>query len=346
MDSRLSKSLKTELVAGEASMWFIEFRTGEVTVADRTRFYEWLRRSPEHIQAYLEIAEGWAELPTSDPAHRLDVEQLIARARESRDENVVPLSMQTTATQRRTVSVRMAIAASVAGVALLLGAVVWGFLYRANTYSTGIGEQRTVRLQDGSTIELNALSSVRVRLSSRTREVDLRDGQALFRVAKDPERPFLVHSDATTVRAVGTEFDVYRKRSGTVVTVLEGRVAVAEVDGRPQPVYLGAGDQVVVPPQHEATPTSPQHADVAVATAWVQKRLIFEETPLAEVADEYNRYNTRRLVIVGAQLQSIGISGVYSSTDPDSLLGFLRAQPNIVLTENDHEIEVRLRDAQ
>ena len=53
MDSRLSKSLKTELVAGEASMWFIEFRTGEVTVADRTRFYEWLRRSPEHIQAYL-----------------------------------------------------------------------------------------------------------------------------------------------------------------------------------------------------------------------------------------------------------------------------------------------------
>ncbi|MBS0420302.1 MAG: FecR domain-containing protein [Proteobacteria bacterium] len=344
MESRLSKSVKGELVAAEASQWFIEFRTGEMSLADRSRFYEWLRRSPEHIQAYLEIAEGWAELPTSDPGHRIDIQHLIARARDSRDENVVPLSLQATAAPRRTSTLRMAVAACVAGVALILGAVVWGFLYRANTYSTGIGEQRTVRLQDGSTIELNALSSVRVRLSSGAREVDLRDGQALFRVAKDPDRPFLVHSGATTVRAVGTEFDVYRKRSGTIVTVVEGRVAVAEVGDRPQLVYLAAGDQVVVPPQPKVQQSPPKHADVAVATAWVQKRLIFEGTPLAEVADEYNRYNTRRLVIVGAELRSIGISGIYSSTDPDSLLGFLRAQPNIVLTESDHEIEVRLRD--
>lgn len=340
MDSRQSKSLQGELVAAEASMWFIEFRTGEMTPADRSRFYEWLRRSPEHIQAYLEIAEGWAELPTSDPAHRLDIQELITRARESRDENVVALSLQATATPRRHGSFRATLAASVAGVLLILGLGVWGLLSRADTYSTGIGEQRTIRLQDGSTIELNALSSLRVRLSASAREVDLQDGQALFRVAKDPVRPFLVHSGETTVRAVGTQFDVYRKRSGTVVTVIEGRVVVSEA----APVYLAAGDQVTVPSQHKAQAEQPKHTDVAVATAWVQKRLIFDETPLAEVADEYNRYNTRRLVIVGAQLRSIGISGVYSSTDPDSLLGFLRAQPNIVLTESDREIQVRLRD--
>jgi len=68
------------------------------------------------------------------------------------------------------------------------------------------------------------------------------------------------------------------------------------------------------------------------------------ETPLAEVAEEFNRYNSRRLVIVDPQLRSVGISGVYSSTDPDSLLGFLRAQPNIELSETDSEIRVTLRE--
>jgi transmembrane sensor len=319
-----------------------------MTLTDRSRFYEWLRRSPEHIQAYLEIAEGWAELPTADPGHRLDLQELIARARESRDENVVMLPVQPAATARRGVS-RKVLAASLAGMTLLLGFVVWSILSRANTYTTGIGEQRTLQLQDGSTIELNAHSSVRIRLTGLTREVDLKDGQALFRVAKDSARPFLVHSDGTTVRAVGTQFDVYRKRSGTVVTVLEGRVAVAEVGDSKgvngsEPVLLAAGDQVTVPAQRAPKADQPRHADVAVATAWVQKRLIFEETPLAEVAEEFNRYNTRRLVIEGADLQARGISGVYSSTDPDSLLGFLRAQPNIVLTADDREIRVRLRN--
>jgi transmembrane sensor len=354
MNIRSSKTAKADLVATEASAWFIEFRTADMTTGDRTRFYEWLRRSPDHIQAYLEIAEGWAELPTSDPEHRLDIQSIIARARQSQDGNVVSLSPREPLLAKRKLLSTTALAASLAGVALVLGLAVWSYLNHANTYRTGVGEQRTVRLLDGSTVELNALSSVRVRLSKNTREVDLREGQALFRVAKDPARPFLVHSGGTTVRAVGTQFDVYRKSTGTVVTVVEGRVAVAEADNaggaldegnaRPvTPLFLVAGEQVTVPTQ-KAVAEKPQPADVAVATAWVQKRLIFEETPLAEVAVEFNRYNSRRLVIVDPQLRSVGISGVYSSTDPDSLLGFLRAQPNIALSEAGSEIRVTLRE--
>jgi transmembrane sensor len=208
---------------------------------------------------------------------------------------------------------------------------------------------------DGSTIELNALSTIRVRLSKNTREIDLREGQALFHVAKDQARPFIVRSDGTTVRAVGTQFDVYRKRSGTVVTVLEGRVAVAESNlavpvlnrdlPAQAPIFLVAGQQVTLPTNDSAKEEpKPRRADVAAATAWVQKRLIFEETPLVEVAEEFNRYSTRRLVIADRELRSMGISGVYSSTDPDSLLGFLRAQPNIQLSETDKEVRVALRE--
>jgi len=353
-----SKTTKADIVA-EASAWFIDFRAGDVTTSARVRFDEWLRRSPEHIQAYLEIAAGWAELPTSDPQGRIDVSALIQRASESGDENIVALAPSSPRPPRRRRSLRVeAWAASLAGVALVIGLSVSAYLYEANSYRTGVGEQRTVRLADGSTIELNALSSIRVHLSRNTREVELTEGQALFHVAKDRARPFIVHSDGTAVRAVGTQFDVYRRHDGTVVTVLEGRVAVAETNassaavgqrGTPAaPLFLTAGEQVTVPPQELARESlreapKPKHTDVAVATAWVQKRLIFEDTPLADVAEEFNRYNTRRMVI-DPELQAIGISGVYSSTDPDSLLGFLRAQPNIQLSETDKEIRVALRE--
>jgi len=348
--SNRETNLKPDIVA-EASAWFIEFRAGDITASTRAKFNEWLRRSPEHIQAYIEIAAGWAELPTADPERRLDIPALIKRARESQEENVVPLSPWAPArVHRRRLSVR-AWAASLAGIAIIVGAGAWLTLYRANTFSTGVGEQRTVRLADGSTIELNALSTVRVRLSEKERDIDLTEGQALFHVAKDPARPFIVQSGTTTVRAVGTQFDVYHKENGTVVTVVEGRVAVADSESslvapnQPAPsLLLVAGEQVTMPakPLSKSEP-KPKHADVAVATAWVQKRLIFEETPLASVAEEFNRYNTRRLVILDPEVKSMGISGVYSSTDPDSLLGFLRAQPNIQLVESDREVRVTLR---
>jgi transmembrane sensor len=356
MNKRTSKDTKPDLVA-EASGWFIEFRTGEVTSSDRARFDEWLRRSPEHIQVYLEIAAGWAELPTSDPQGRIDITELIQRARAGGDENVVPLPTASSVRRGRR-RVGVSAWASLAAVAVVVGLAIGVYWYQGSIYRTGVGEQRTVRLLDGSTVELNALSRIRVRLSRTMREIDLTEGQGLFHVAKDPSRPFIVYSDGTTVRAVGTQFDVYRKHDETVVTVLEGRVAVAEAGAaisasdqkvrQDAPIFLTAGEQVTMPAREVAksVPKSapkPKYTDPAVATAWVQKRLIFEDTPLSEVADEFNRYNLRRLLI-DPELRSVGISGVYSSTDPDSLLGFLRAQPNIQLSETDQEIHVALRE--
>jgi len=77
-------------VVAEASEWFIDFRAGDVDGEARLRFIEWLRRSPEHIQAYLEVSGVWSELPSSDPEGRLDIASLIARARNEPD--VIPLS--------------------------------------------------------------------------------------------------------------------------------------------------------------------------------------------------------------------------------------------------------------
>lgn len=321
------------------------------------KFYEWLRRSPEHMQVYLEIAEGWSELPTSDPHEKLDLQAIIQRARQSEDDNVVPLQQDAVVLPRSRSQFRVRgwAVIAMASLAIVVGLLSWALVIEADTYRTGVGEQRLVRLPDGSTLELNAKSVARVRFSAKTRDVDLKKGQALFRVAKDAARPFTVRSGTTTVRAVGTQFDVYRKQAGTVVTVLEGQVAVAEAAGSALPVFserqpsaaapptlLAAGEQLTVPAGRSEAKAKPTRADVAAATAWVQQQLIFNETALSDVAEEFNRYSTRQLVLMDPELRTLGVSGVYSSTQPEALLGFLRAQPNIRLSETGDEIRVSL----
>jgi transmembrane sensor len=339
-------------IVAEASAWFIEFRAGDVNGEARQRFIEWLRRSPEHIQAYLEISGVWAELPTSDPQHKIDVTALLARARSESDivslspDNPVSASVPA-AEESPTFWQRPRRAAlAMASISMLVIAAVL-FLDRGNftsSYSTGIGEQRTVQLMDGSTVELNARSTIQVHLTDRQRDVTLLQGQALFRVAKDKQRPFVVRAGDAQVRAVGTEFDVYRKQMATVVTVVEGRVETYDESNSPgtAAIVLSAGEQLTVLPH---TVTKPTHTDTSVATAWVQKRLIFEETPLSEVAEEFNRYNRRPLTINDGDLENLRISGVYSSTDPASLINFLRSQNSIQVIETEKQVRVLRREA-
>jgi transmembrane sensor len=195
----------------------------------------------------------------------------------------------------------------------------------------------------------------------------------LFRVAKNPARPFVVDSNGTRVRAVGTQFDVYRKAASTTVTVLEGRVAVlATPDVAPSAsdrssrelsrslpgpietpevtstaelassgaVLVSAGEQVIAT---RSRITRPAHADVAAATAWRQRELVFDSTPLAEVAAEFNRYNVKPLIVSDQQLNHFHVTGVFSSTDPASMLRFLRAQPEIRVDESDTGIHIAHR---
>jgi len=353
MRIRYSNGKTHAAVVAEASEWFIDFRAGDVDGEARLRFIEWLRRSPEHIQAYLEVSGVWSELPSSDPEGRFDIADLIARARNEPD--VIPLSpvnprlapappaaelRALRKLSRRPVPAAAALALLTSITALFL----WINSDTTRSYSTGIGEQRTIQLQDGSTVELNARSKVKVRLTERRRDVVLLEGQALFSVAKDKQRPFVVRAGDAQVRAVGTEFDVYKKQAETVVTVVEGRVETyLGADGADAAaIMLSAGEQLTVLPH---TVTKPTRADTVAATAWVQKRLIFEETPLNEVAEEFNRYNRRPLAIDDAELQTLKISGVYSSTDPASLINFLRSQNSINVIETENQVRVVRREA-
>jgi transmembrane sensor len=372
----------------------VKLRVGEMDSVAHQQLDAWFRESPHHIRAFLELSAIWEETEGADLASGKSTESLIARAQASANiialegEGIATRDQEASASPRRPsrtpgfrilalarfLSWRSAVLASVALACLGFGLVTLN-VYRHTHFATGTGEQRIVNLTDGSTIELNSRSRVRILFSERERDVELVEGQALFKVAKDHARPFVVQSAGTRVRAVGTQFDVYRKASGTQVTVVEGRVAVfasrpaeqeaegkvpvfatetraSKEEGLPSaqlaadsstgeagapPVLVSTGEQVTVTDQ-EVPKARP--ANLWAATAWTQQELVFELTPLAEVAQEFNRYNTRKLIISDPILAEFHVTGVFPSADPSVLLRFLRAQPNIDLVEAGGEIRI------
>lgn len=355
-------------VLDEASLWFVDFRVGDVDATSRERFDEWLRASPEHIRAYMEIARTYVELPALKSGSKIDTDALIASALAAG--NVVPLDPEARFANSRSPGPRAVsrlsaprmrrTAVAVSLVLCALSAFAWLWVNRYPSFTTEIGENRSITLPDGSTIDLNARSRVEVRFTKAERSVELVTGQALFEVAKDAARPFVVRSGAAVVRAVGTQFDVNRGRSATTVTVVEGRVEVstedaitpgsgetadvpspvnprAELRGASGSTYVSAGEQVTVTGERI---TAPQHANVAVATAWTRHRLIFDGTPLSEVVENFNRYNTRPLIIETEALRDLRVSGVYASTDPTSLIHFLKEQPGIVVVESEDAVRI------
>src|ERR1700733_1885339 len=286
MDRPARSKMNTQIYE-EACTWFVDSRAGDLDDAGRREFDRWLRKSPEHLSAYLEIAAIWNEGPSLDPQSKWTADLLIELARESNDDNVIalvsgaalptvnPVSAegshsvsgppQGTALVERTRDRassthprqwlrrwrRLAIAASV--LAIVGGALAMLEL-SAPVYATALGEQRSIQFQDGSTVDLNSRSMIRVKYSKQERDVELIEGQALFHVAHDVSRPFIVAVGATRVRAVGTQFDVYKRANDTVVTVVEGRVAVYSA---PQGLLSGnTGEAPMLPVPDHALPGS------------------------------------------------------------------------------------------
>jgi transmembrane sensor len=221
-----------------------------------------------------------------------------------------------------------AIAASTCVIAVVAGWFALGA--RDQVIETELAERRQVMLNDGSVVQLEPETRLRVEFVTAERRVALQRGRALFRVAKDTQRPFLVSAEHTSVRAVGTAFGVENGRRGVIVTVAEGKVAVTGDSGAvtgPQPaastdVLLTAGQQITV--QNSGAVETVRAVDTARALAWSEGQLVFENDTLAHVVTEFNRYNRTQLRISDEQLAARRVSGVFEATDTETLLAFIR----------------------
>jgi transmembrane sensor len=230
--------------------------------------------------------------------------------------------------------------------AAVLAALLIGAWYVARpgdlTLETPRGERRQVSLEDGSTLDIDPQSRLRVRFERGRRLVFLDQGRTLFHVAKNPQRPFIVDAARARARAVGTSFAVERGDGAVTVTVAEGRVAVAGANGsatRASEVMVAAGQQVVVSPRGEPGLVKAVNSDMALA--WARGVLLFNGAPVSEVARQFNRYNRLQIHVTDPRLADRPITGSFNAGDPESFIAFLEVAGS-AQTQRKGELEVLL----
>lgn len=327
---------KDELdIAAQAAEWFTALE--EDPVADRTAFAEWLTRSPLHVQEFLNISAVHRMFENLDPEGRLDVDAMLAAA----PDQVVRLPAAFVRHSRReSHQSRRAqwLAGLAAGLAMLVGA--W-WLHSAvlggQHYATIVGEQRTLPLADGSLVYLNTGSEVAVKYSTATRDVRLDQGEALFSVESNPKQPFRVHAGDAIIQAVGTQFNVRRDARGTQTSVVEGTVLVTDAMG--SQVKITVGESVNL--DQDGAIVARSHIDADRVTAWRQRRLVFEEDTLADIAAEFNRYNSAlKIRIEGADIGARRFTGTLDADNPQSLLRLLTEADDLAFEKKAGELVI------
>ncbi len=326
-----------KLITEQASDWVEVMR--KPGMLDRMAFARWLRKHERHAGEYLLMEAVDHALRDIDPQRRHSVDALLTRP----DAEIVELpAVRGSGVKpgRRWLAPGLA-AAVIAAVCLVAW---WSPLSDRGweSMTTRVGEQRVIELDDGTTVYLNTLSKLQVRLSAGSRDVRLLAGEALFDVERDPTRPFLVHAGTTTVRAVGTQFNVYRKPEGTRVTVLEGKVEVStEASGHAaSPTLLTVGEEADVP--RNAPLAKNPHPDLSRTVAWQKRRVMFRLEALGNIAEEFNRYNRRpRIRIEGAAGQVCCFSGVFDANDPRAFARMLGRDGKLSVESGDEQIVIR-----
>ena len=314
--------------------WFVRRRTA---LADtREAFQAWLDEAAENAEAYADVERVWGVAG--------DVED---------DAAIATMRTRLTGGPARR-QARRAMAAGIAALAIGLSAAG---LYAVSvpkslvnqSFRTGIGQQATVSLPDGSVVTLNTDTVVRTRADGERRLVYLDKGQAFFKVAHDRAHPFVVAAAGRTVTALGTAFDVRVDHGALRVVLVEGKVRVeapaskAAPDRlvRPRPplaTEMAPGSELIAPDDAEWRLT---RTNVAEETSWLHGQIVFDDEPLGEVVDELNRYSRRKIVLSDAGLEQIRISGIFRPGDMDGFARALRTSGMAQLGgESDNEVRI------
>ena len=370
-----TEDLSESLITQRAAEWFIAHRGGDLSTSERESFVAWLKASPAHMREYLAIAHASGDLAEVARQTDIDPEELLASAQEARGAEVIPLhriadehNYGASESSRRNWMRGFGIAASLCAIALaavltLRDGERFGL---PKAYETAHAEQTTWRLPDGSVMHLNSDSRVTVHFSAGERLITLDRGQAHFQVTRDPARRFRVATDRADVIAVGTAFDVYRRPDTTIVTVVEGKVAVvqpnvdrqgsvaevkpsieqtneaggvASLESSMSRIELTAGQRFEMSIKESAPEVVP--VSLRESTAWLQRQIIFEHERLEDVAAEFNRYSRTPIEIDDQALKDLRLSGAFNAYDMDSFIGFLERLDGVIVESEAARIEVR-----
>src|SRR5450631_1519145 len=333
-------------IAEQASEWFVANDEGPLDARASTALVDWLKASPVHIEEFLAVSTIVRDLKEARTTSEYSLDAGLAGAR-AEDDPPVQLLWARGADWRQPSHRWHTAAVTIAACAVLsLGLFSWWNVrpiahlpaQDGTTllhFETHRGEQLSRRLEDNSVVHLNTDSAVTIQYGKNERLVTLNSGQADFDVAHDLDRAFRVFAGQAEVVAVGTKFDVRLEHDSTVVTVVEGRVAVGPSPmleklgtnlGQTHPprfVQVGADQQIRV--AEGVWPATPVAVDAKSTTAWLRREIVFDHEPLERVAAEYNRYTGRPIEIATPALRNLQISGVFATDDTEAFIAFLRS---------------------
>lgn len=326
-----------EALADEAMAWVLRLTSGEADADERAAFIAWRDRSPAHAAALAEARDLWTEL---GPALVADQERRAYK----------PLTLEGTGRRRRSAGVvrrwsveagarplnapqrtrRAAIPAWAQVAAVTLLTVCAGLAVIERPFSdlqTRGGRTESAALVDGTKVELAPESAIDVDIgSSGERIVTLVRGEAMFDVAHDTSRPFIVRSGQGQVRVLGTAFSVRRAGGMTRVTVTRGKV---EVTSGPTKRTL-TPDRTVI--YGLTSIGGVQAVDADAATAWTRGRLVFENRSLGDVIAELDRFDQRKIVLLGRGVSEKRVNAVVVLDQTDGWLRTLEQTQGVTVT--------------
>lgn len=308
----------------QATYWLVRLdatRSPEL-IAEHAK---WMAESARNRVAYMKLSLAWKRMDALrrmrplDPPGEVDPDLLKPRAKPWRGPGLL-LGLFRAAWMPR-----LAVGVAIATVfAIVVAALVQPDSQQ--TYSTPIGGHERLTLQDGSVLDLNTDTHVRIQFTSARRRIFLDQGEVLLSVAHDASRPLEVIAGSVVTRAVGTKFSVRAYDNTDVETlVTEGRVLVLReqrvlgMPAAPIPLVrtLVAGERVLVD-SHAVHVSKLSTKEIERALQWTTGRISFHEEKLSDVVRELNRYSAQQIVILDPKVAGTRIGGVFYTSRADT----------------------------
>jgi transmembrane sensor len=368
----MSERPRAEAAEQTAADWITRQQGGEWTADDQCAFDAWIATSTAHRIAYVRLHAMWNEagrlkaIAAGVPAGVLPARGAWGArsggALSVSRQAVVPVEPEIAAkTAALQVDAerearkgggfiwrRWAIAATVLVCAICVGYLATSDGLSRDRYVTQVGAIERISLKDGSNVTLNTDTRIRVAYEDEERRIELERGEAFFQVRKDLARPFVVKVGNRRVIAVGTQFSVRRSDGDILVAVTEGKVRVESDSRVPGPEAAGSGvllpaGSVAQTKESEVMVKDRAASEVEQTLSWRSGYVAFRETALADAVAEFNRYNTRKIVIEDPAIAAIHVGGKFKATNTEAFLWMLEDGFPIAVQEAQGSVVLRAR---
>lgn len=314
-------------IEDEASLWLVRLDNGNLSKQSRKELKAWLSADERHQIALKAMVDIWNDMD----------EVLMMINDENSSKNISLWPMLTP------IFKPFLLAASISFIAIFIW-LAMPMNVEKNSYATLIGQQIDVTFSDGSIIHLNTNSRIKTEFSDEKRIIKLIKGEALFEVAHDPNRPFIVYAGDRLVQAIGTKFVVHLESENVQVTVTHGKVKMSKValnttlsdikemnsaTIQTDDIFIAKGEKVIADSNQTPTLTHIKPENIKRELSWLDGKLVFVNERLFDVIKEINRYDDIEIVLKEPSLHDMRISGRFDLGDSEALIEAIELSFNI-----------------